>query len=104
MTGGPEFKRRFQKFARLFVEMDFQFARMVLPIALVQLGLWIEQVHLARTAVLEKTDDSLRARFVVRRFRRKRRNGLRHGSGGTRTRCEQMRQREAAKTARRKPK
>ena len=53
-------ERRFQKFAGLFVEMDFQvLVRIILAVPPREFGFGIEQIHLARSAVLEETNDGL---------------------------------------------
>jgi len=57
-----ELERRPQYVAALLFEMRLQLPRRVgLPMVLVQRGLGIEQIHLARSAVLKQTDNRLRA-------------------------------------------
>ena len=55
----PEPERRGQQVARLLVEVDLELAGIRLAVMLRQLGLGVEQVHLARPAVLEQADDRL---------------------------------------------
>ena len=54
-----ELEGRGEQVARLLVEVDLQPARVGLAVPLRQLGLGVEQVHLARPAVLEQADDRL---------------------------------------------
>ena len=51
-----ELERRGQQLARLLVEVDLELARIRLAVMLRELGLGVEEVHLARPAVLEQAD------------------------------------------------
>src|SRR5262245_13833405 len=59
VPGKPE--GRGQQVALLLVEMDLELTGMRLAVVPAQLGLRVEQIHLARAAVLEQADDRLRA-------------------------------------------
>src|SRR5436309_2626227 len=54
------------------MKVSFQLALVARAMTPIQLRLGIEQVHLARPAVLEKTDDGLSPGGMMRRPRRKR--------------------------------
>ncbi len=64
-----EVEGRFEKFSGLFLKMDFQiFVRVILAVPLVQFRFGIEQVHLARSAMLEKANNCLGFGRMMGRF------------------------------------
>src|SRR5689334_8504 len=89
-----KFVGRAEHIARLFVEMDLEAAAGIgLAAPLVQRGFAIEEIHLARTTMLEQADNGLCARAMMA-------GSGRIGSAGA-GRPEQVRQGKRAKAARR---
>src|SRR5262249_60029265 len=75
-------KRRGEQIALLRMEMDFQRAGVRFAVVRGQDRLWIEEVHLTRTAVLKETNHGTGTGAVMGRFERQRTAGgvIRRGS------------------------
>src|SRR5205823_783571 len=86
-------ERRGEQLAGLGVEVDLELVGVGLAVLPGQLGLGVEQVHLAGPAVLEQADDGLCLGGVVRRLRGQR-------VGGTGLVRQELRQRQRADPAR----
>src|SRR5262249_6071785 len=75
-------ERRGEELAGLRVEVDFELVGVGLAVLPGEFRLGVEQVHLARAAVLEQADDGPGRGGVVRRARRERGAGGGAGVGG----------------------
>src|ERR1043166_133085 len=92
---------RLQQFAGLLLEMNLQIlVRIFFPIPFVELGLRIEQVHLAGATMLEKTNDRFCLRRMMRGLRCQRMETGRGSSGDASVlQAKQMSQGEVAEAA-----